>query len=1192
MAVERTPEQEAVVANRGGSLLVSAAAGSGKTRVLVERLLDRILTEGKNMDEFLIITYTRAAASELRARIGGELSQRLRAQPGNAHLREQISRLYQTQISTIHSFCAVLLRQWGHLLDVPGDFALCEEEEAAVLKARTLEQLLESRYEELRPGDPFARLVDILAGGRDDSRLAGIALDLYEKLQSAPDPAAWLERQRTQLELSGVTDAGQTVWGERLLEEAAQTASYWAEQMTHALALCKRDGALEKAYSASLAETVRDLERYALAAGRSWDETAGCVITFPRFGGARGVEDLEAQQRINSIRERCKKAVKALQTSVSGSSGDLLEDMALVRPAMTGLIDLVRDFTDVYGQEKRKRSMLDFSDLEHLAGKLLTDSRGKPTEIARTWGGQYTEIMVDEYQDTNQVQNLIFQAVSDEGRNLFMVGDVKQSIYRFRLADPTIFLKKYRSFPPWTEAEEGGPRLITMSKNFRSRPEVLEAANDLFRNIMSEDLGELAYTDAEALYPGGRFPEGEGYETELHVLDFSEDPLHNEEKQSTAFLEARFAAKQIRAMVTEGFAVSDGEGGLRPLQPDDVAILLRSPKSVRRFYIQALEEQGLGWTAEEGENFFQTTEISAALAWLQIIDNPRQDIPLLAALRSPVCGFTADRLAEIRTRAERDFYDAVLASAELGEEDCRSFLEELELLRGLAREESSYGLLRELYRRLDFLEIFSAMAGGEKRRENLLAFYDLACRFESAGHRGLFSFLLHLDRLQEHGGPRSAASPPGEKQGVRIMSIHASKGLEFPVVFLCGLGRKFNRQDQNKPVLFHPILGLGPRGLDPETMVQFSTVAHAGVSLALKKEMLAEEMRLLYVAMTRAKEKLVMIHTLARGRSELRSLADAVSVPADPRVLAASGSAGQWVILTALARPEAGVLREAAGMGSLPGPAGEFGPPWRIEYHAGAVSQEVRRRRQTDPRNGTGAPDPAEVVRRLTWRYRYEKAAQIPAKVTATQVDSESEEAGVFLLRERGETERLPFHRPDFAQKTLGLTPAQEGTALHTVMQGIRLDRTGSEEAVRSELTRLSEEGFLTRQQADSVEPELVVRFFASEYGKGMRESASLNREYPFSLLVDAVRFYPDAPEGEKVLLQGVIDVWYRDENGITLLDFKSDRVSAGQIRERAEAYRGQLAAYAHALEILTGERVFRRVIWFLRPGRDVLLQD
>lgn len=1191
MAVQRTPEQEAVVKNRGGGLLVSAAAGSGKTRVLVERLLDRILTEGKNVDEFLIITFTRAAADELRERIGKELAEALADQPENDHLRRQTARLYQAQISTIHAFCTVLLRQWGHLLDLPADFALCEEEETQVLMTRALDGVLEARYETIDPEGDFAKLLDILSAGRDDSRLVEIVLDVYSKTQSYPDPVAWLEEQRAVWDLRDVIDAGQTPWGKLLLEETVRTADYWTGQMERACDLAQGDEALEKAYGESLAATCQDLEDLARAAEHSWDEAAQCAVSFPRLKSARGVEDTEAQEQIKSLRARCKKAMEEVAGRFQRTSAGLLADMALVRPAMEGLITLVEDFSEAYRREKEKRNLLDFGDLEHAAVRLLLDSAGQPTELARQWGSRYAEIMVDEYQDTNQVQNTIFRALSDEGRNLFMVGDVKQSIYRFRLADPTIFLEKYRTFLPWNQAEAGEDRKITMSKNFRSRPQVLEAANDLFRNIMSRELGEMDYTEEEALYPGGTFPAGEGYETELHVLDFTQDPAFTEEKENKNLLEARFVARQIGALLSAGFPVSDGKGGQRPVQPDDIAILLRSPGPVRAFYTRALEEQGVNWSAEEGSDFFRTTEISVALSWLQIIDNPRQDIPLLAVLRSPVCGFPADRLAAIRSQGEGDLYTALQAAAEKGMEDCQRFLDDLEALRFQAGEQSSHKLLWELYRRTDLLEIFGAMPDGEKRREHLLAFHALARRFEGSGHKGLFGFLHHLEQVRASGGLRSAAAPAKETGGVKLVSIHRSKGLEYPVVFLCGLGRRFNYGDLQKPVLFHPTLGLGPKGLDNETMVEFPTLARTGVALALKKELMAEEMRLLYVAMTRAKEKLIMTHTLAHGVSDLKKLADGVSCPAEPRVLADQASVGQWIVLTALARPEGAALRRAADCGEGCVASGHFGPAWKIAYHGGAASEEVIQRETDREADRPEVPDPAEILAQLRWRYPHAPAAATPAKVTATQVArEEGGETGVFLLREQTEQAAKPFHRPRFAQGPLGLTAAQRGTALHQVMQSIRLDRTGSVEEVREEIARLESQAYLTGQEARAVSPAAVARFFATDLGQEMRESDSLRREYPFSLLAPAARFYPEAGKGEEILLQGVIDCWFRGKDGLTIVDFKTDRVSGAAVPRRAEVYAGQMAAYAHALETLTGERVCRRILWFLRPNVGVLL--
>ena len=1144
------------------------------------------MQEGRRVDEFLIITFTRAAAEELRSRIAGELNQAVRANPDNAHLRRQTVLLYQTQISTIHAFCTVLLRQFGHLLDVPTDFTLCEDEESQVLMARTLEEVLEARYVDIDPLGEFAQLLDVLSAGRDDSRLAEITLDVFAKIQSYPDPLAWLAEQREALELTGVADAGQTPWGRLLLEEARGSAAYWGERIAYACDLAQGDPALEKAYLGSLTATCQDLQAFAQGAGEGWDAAAKLDIRFPRLGSARNVEDKGAQMEIKNLRDRCKKEAEKLKANFESTSAALLEDMARMKPAMRGLLSLVEDFSAAYQEEKRRRALLDFSDLEHLTVRLLTDQEGRPTELARQWGSCYVEIMVDEYQDTNQVQNTIFDALSQEGKNLFMVGDVKQSIYRFRLADPTIFLEKYRRFAPWTQAKAGEPRYVTMSQNFRSRPQVLEACNDLFRTIMSRDLGEMDYTGAEALYPAGTFPPGEGYETEFHVLDFSQDPAFTEEKQNKHYLEARFVAREIAGLLKSGFQVSDGEGGTRPLRPEDIAILLRSPGPVRHYYTLALEEEMVAWSAEEGGDFFQTTEVSIALSWLQIIDNPRQDIPLLAVLRSPAWGFTGDRLAALR-ETPGDIYTAVTAAAARGEADCLAFLDQLQALRFDAGEQSSHKLLLELYRRTGLLEIVSAMPGGEGRRENLLSLYDLARRFEGSGHKGLFGFLGHLERVRASGGVRQSGSGGQSSEGVKILSIHRSKGLEYPVVFLCGLGRRFNESDLKKTVLFHPKLGLGPKCLDRETMVEFSTLARTGTALALKKELLAEEMRLLYVAMTRAKEKLIMTHALSYGPKDLSALADGVSYPADPRILGRCSSVGQWVLLTALSRPEGTALRRAAGREDLPLPAAPWGPRWRIEYHSGAASQEASRREGSQEVLLPTLP-PEDLLRTLRWQYPYQALSAAPAKITATQLSQEGEEPGVFLLEEREEA--VTFYRPQFAQESLGLTPAQRGTALHTAMQCVRLERTGSAEELGQEISRLLQEGYLSQQEAQAVEVGAMARFFRSPLGRQLKTCQDPHREYPFSLLAPADYFYPGLPQGEQVLLQGVIDCWFEDGEGITLLDFKTDHISAAQAPQRARRYQGQISAYAYALETVLGRPVRRRILCFLFPGCTVEL--
>ena len=1186
MALQLTPNQEAVVNNRGGGLLVSAAAGSGKTRVLVERLLDRVLTEKRDIHEFLIITFTRAAAEELRGRISKELHDRVRKDPENRHLRRQVALLYRTQISTIHAFCTLLLREWGHLLELAPDFTLCESEEAVLLMTKALQEVLEERYESIDPEGDFAKLLDILAAGRDDRPLMEIVLDIYGRMQSHPDPARWMEEQLTLLALEQVSEAGETLWGRMLLEDTRDIADYWARRLSEAVELTLEDAALAP-YTESLQATVDGLQELICAAEAGWDQAARAIdIPFPRLKPIRSCEDPQRKEDIQELRKQCKGAVDTLATRFESSSAGLLRDLGLLRPAMTGLFDLVREFDRRFQQMKRRKSILDFSDLEHKAVALLTDETGAPTAVAGIVGSRFLEIMVDEYQDTNQVQNTIFYAISQEGRNLFLVGDVKQSIYRFRLADPTIFLEKYRRFLPFDTAAQGEERKILLSQNFRSRPQVLEAVNDLFRAVMSRRLGEMDYTEEEALYPGGSFPQGAGYETELHVLDFKTPEEEGEEKSGSQKLEARYIAGEIARLLTEGPPVSDGAGGTRPIEPEDIAILLRSPGTVRHHYVAALQGAGIPCSTEEGEDAFSTTEVSVIYSFLQIIDNPRQDVPLISVLHSPLYGFDGERLARIRTMAEGDFYTALVAAGAAGMEDAKAFLEELALLRFGAGELSSHGLLWRLYQQTNALEIFGRMPGGRQREQNLLAFYELASRFESSGHKGLFPFLFHLSNLREAGGGLLSRQSR-EQRGVKLLSIHRSKGLEYPVVILAGLGKRFNYGDIQKPVLFHSKLGLGPRGVDSSQMVEFQTLPRMAVSLQLKREMMAEEMRLLYVAMTRAKEKLLMVCTLPHGEGELKRLSSGVTLPVDPQQLERCSSVGQWVLLAAMARPEAEVLRKITGR-APPAPGMPLGPDWKIVYHRGIPPERKALslpEEEIEVRQGLFQRE--ELWETLHWRYPYEALAATPAKITATQLpdtsltantDRESYDAG----------EASPFHRPRFATESFGLTAAQRGTAYHTILQSIALERCETLESVQEEISRLVGQRFLTEEEAMGVDPKVLYRFFASELGRELRAIRSLHREYPFSILVSAAEFYPGAPAEEQILLQGVVDCWFETEEGITLVDFKTNQITAEAAREKAEDYRMQMTAYARALEEITGIPVRRRVIWFLHPNLGI----
>lgn len=1186
MAFSLTEEQQAAVDNRGGGLLVSAAAGSGKTRVLVERLLARV-EEGTDVDRFLVITYTKAAAAELRGRIVEELSDRLALRPTDSHLRRQATLVYKAGISTVHAFCAQLLRECGHLLDIDPDFRLCDEGEAGILMLRVLNDVLDERYESMDPEGDFAQLVDTMSAGRDDQRLVQIVLDIRGRVQAHPNPAAWLAEQERTFALEGVTDPVQTPWGELLLTDASGQAAYWRRRMEEARDLCERDANLLANYGDSVAQTAQALQQFEEAAGRGWDEARDLLpIPFPTVGRKKMVDDLAAVERVKAIRTACKKRLEKLGDWFADSGADLLADLRTVYPAMRGLFALVKDFEAAYAAEKARRGLLDFSDLEHMAVKLLVGEDGQPTELARQWSQRYDEIMVDEYQDTNEVQNAIFSALSKDGTNLFMVGDVKQSIYRFRLADPTIFLSKYRTFKPYTQAGEGEERRVILSRNFRSRPEVLEGSNYLFRAIMSVPFGEMEYSDDQALYPGAPFQPDPTYCVELDALDGDIDREEGTEKVSRDLLEARFAARRIRELLDGNFPVSDGQGGTRPVRPSDIVILLRSPNTVLRHYARALGERDILWEAEGGGDFFGSTEISVALSLLQIVDNPRQDVALISVLRSPVYGFSADRLAQIRAASpDTDFYAALAADDGT---DSRAFLAELDDLRFGSGDESCHQLLWHIYDRTNLLGIFGAMGEGETRQGNLLALAELARQFEGAGHKGLFRFLTYLTRLRENGAKLAPPTAGRTSGGVRIMSIHKSKGLEFPVVLLCGLARRLNREDMSRPILFHPKLGVGPKGLDVGRGIEYPTLARMAVARQLEREMMAEELRLLYVAMTRAKEKLILSVALTGGGRDLEKLAGDSGYPVDPQVLLGCQSVGQWVLLAALCRPDGGALRRAAGQ-EVAVPTAPFGPEWDIRFVDGAPLAQTPPHRWTAPAQTTEQEtgDGEALAHRLRWTYPHQEEVAIPSKLTATQLKGRAldEEAAEEAPRS---ARPLSFGRPRFAAEEMGLTAAQQGTALHQVLQYIDFEKAETVEGVQAEIARLVEGQYITPQQGEAVDPAPIAAFFQSDLGQELLSSVSLRREFKFSILEPASRYYSQAGEGEQVLFQGVVDCYYETLEGITVVDFKTDRVTKRSMAERAEHYRPQLEAYSRALEEITGKKVIRRVLWFFALNQSV----
>jgi len=1184
-----TEEQRAVVENRGGSLLVSAAAGSGKTKVLVERLFRYIMEEGRNIDDFLIITYTRAAAAELRSKIAGELSRRLAEQPEDRHLRSQLLRVYQADIRTVDAFCTGLLRENAHLLareeddrGLSPDFRVLDENEARLLRERVLDRTLERFYDAIDEGGQL--LADTLGFGKDDRALAALVLELYEKVQSHAWRSEWLAdngRRWADMAQGGV-DFDETPYAKTLLTGIARRSGHWAVLLASAAQRVEGDEGLSRGYGERFLAAAFGLEQLSKAADWTGAQKALAEVTFPRLATPKGRKDDPDALRMKKLWEGAKEEVKRLNGLLNIDGGEAMEDLAAAAPAMEALVRLTASFSEDYRKEKLRLNAADFSDQEHLALKILTDRDRTPTELGRQVAARYQEILVDEYQDTNEVQNAIFRAVSRDGKNLFTVGDVKQSIYRFRLADPTIFLEKYGRFKPWTEAEEGEERKILLSKNFRSRQEVLDAANFVFSNILSKEMGEMDYGEDEALHFGAEYyPEHPSCDVEFHLIRAQQRRGGSGApavKRLTA--EARFAAARARRLLDEGFLVTEADGTLRPCRPEDIVILMRSPGGRAAAYAAALAEQGIPCALQESGEFFETMEVSTMLSMLEIIDNPRQDVPLIAVLRSPVFGFTPDRLAVIRGAApEGDFYDAAAAD---GGEDCAAFLSALSEFRLLARDLPVCQLLWHVYNTLNVLGVFGAMEDGRRRRENLIALAEYAEKIENSGYRGLFPFITQLRRLIETGRAPQARSA-SESGGVRIMSIHKSKGLEFPVVILADLDHSFSVQDFQTPVLVHPALGLGPVRVDLKRKIKYPTLARKALEETLSRENKAEEQRVLYVAMTRAKEKLILVSAMYFSETRLKRLLPQASCPALPESVAAGHSFADWLLLPLLCRPEAAPLRELADMEAGDLYTGDTAP-WRVEVHEAADYAMVPSTDSSAPEanHGEAAFDPSL----LEFVYPHQAETALPAKLTATQlkgreVDQEIAEEAAAPVTVR------PLTRPRFRQERVGLTAAEGGTATHLVLQYLDFSNLD----VAEQTAELKARRLLTEEQATAVRVTELRRFLCSELAEELRRSPEIKREYPFTVLLDAREVDPSAAEGEEILLQGIVDCCFLQPDGsLAVVDFKTDHVYGEALRERAEQYRPQLTAYSAALERVLEKKVTRRVLYFLLAGEAVEL--
>lgn len=1156
-------QQDAIDARRG-TLLVSAAAGSGKTAVLVQRVIER-LTDPVNpsdADRLLVVTFTKAAAAEMRDRIAAAIGELLTKDPTNRNLQRQQLLLGRAHISTIHSFCSELIKENFYKLPISADFRIVDNSELTLLKHTAIIQVLERNYEQ--SDQAFADLVEAFSSDRDDSRIIQTVEALYEFTRSHPFPQKWLKEKAAMY--CNVQQVARTVWGQSLLQYAKEALDYCISLTNHALILMREDVKILETYEATYQSDLAELHKLKeMITNCSWDEIAGGVdsVNFVRLPTLRGYSEDELKIRVSDCRKQVKETIeKKIAKLFCATEDETKEDLARLSPMVQILCDITNEFTQELSRLKAERKAADFGDLEHWALELLvqeSEDGFERTEVAEKLSQRFDEVMVDEYQDTNEAQDMLFRAISQNEQNLFMVGDVKQSIYSFRQAMPKIFLERRHSFAAYNRQSDIYPAYLVLDKNFRSRTTVTDTINFVFSQIMSEQAGDVAYMGKEQLVPGAQYPAHDQCETVLDLIDLAAVQDETEDETTTT-LESRHIARTIHQMVKEQFLITE-HGEQRPVRFSDFCILLRSANKHAPDYAKELEQCGIPAWADTHNGFFRTTEIAVMLSLLRVIHNPVQDIPLACVLMSPIYGFTVDDMAVMRTNERKQ--PLYLALKKYSEQHAQAvtFLEDLDQYRTMAATMPADRLLHFIYQKSGYLNMVQTMSYGESRLANLQMLMEYAKQFEAAGYHGLSGFIRYIDRLQKQDSDLPAASTMAETaNAVKIMSIHRSKGLEFPICILARCSHPFNREQ--KDALLHPRLGLGVKLRDFETNCRYTTLPREAIALEINREKLSEEMRILYVAMTRAKEKLIMVGSVKNLDKTLTKLAAQLNgeEKQEPFAVNRASSFADWIISCALCHRDGYTLRDRA-MADDSMIIRNATEPWQINLVLPPKADEV----QIEKEVAHGCiPADEELLKnlqaQLDFTYPFAMLTQLPAKVTASELAGKDLQTFESLARPR-------------FMSGFGLTPAERGTALHNFMQFANYKTAG--ENAMAECKRITDKGFLTEEQAKVVDFKKVEAFFQSDIGKRMNQAVWLEKEKRFMVELPLIQVEENLPsnlQNETSVLQGAVDCVFEEDGKLVIVDFKTDHVSNPM--ELWDRYRKQLELYAFAMEQSYGKPV------------------
>jgi ATP-dependent helicase/nuclease subunit A len=1244
-----TVEQQAAIDARDCNLLVAAAAGSGKTAVLVERILQLILKDEAELDRLLVVTFTNAAAGEMRERIGAALMKALDENRGDSrHLRRQMNLLPKASISTLHAFCIRIIRQYFHVINLDPGFRIGDDTECSLIRLDAIDDLFEKEYE--KGSEKFYGLVERFGNNRQDTPLQDLVLRLHGFIQSKPDPERWMEVRVQDFALKE-EEIGASPWYQALLSQIRMDLAGAMDLLQDALALCRKPGG-PMAYEANLLDDLSQLED--LLSLTQHRGLRACCQAYPgiKFKNlkrcGRDVED-SLKEAVQEQRNQAKAIFKNLGDGfLSVGLEHSVEQLNELYPYMQYLCDLVFKFDREYRRQKQERGIIDFNDLEHYALDIL-----KNEEVAEELRSKYSYIFVDEYQDSNLVQETIVNKIARED-NLFLVGDVKQSIYRFRLADPSVFLSRYRASLP----EEGTKnRRIDLNRNFRSRPSILNAVNYLFRNIMSAQFGEMDYDGNAALYPGLNTEDLPDPETELHLVEKAEagkeDPDPDTESLSDIEVEAGIAAQRVQSLVGTELPVPGEKGGqgVRTVDYRDIVVLMRSTVGWAAVFQEVFAAAGIPVYADVNTGYFEALEVKTVIALLKVVDNKCQDIPLLTVLRSPIGGFCADDLIRIRTVSHGRFFWQAATEYAANREDrlsrrLRDFYGNIAQWQMASRYLSMEDFIWKLYTESGYYSYVGAMPGGEQRQANLRILLDRAHQFQQTSIKGLFRFIRFIDKLQNSSGDMGAARILGENENVvRIMSIHKSKGLEFPVVIAAGLGKQFNRMDTNADVLFHKDLGLGPKYVNPETRQTCDTIARSAMKQVIRMESLSEEMRILYVAFTRPKDKLILLGSVR----DLGKAAGNWAKSFTPYSLSRGKCFLDWICPPLIRHPDGSPLRELAGAAETEESLAEDPSVWKVELHdrgeviglarEGAQNKKAMLYRlenpeeylksleeekdskpaEKDTRKDLGKKDATQtdqkdlgdqekdlleesrktVNDRFSWIYPYRCSITVPSKLSVTEIKNMLGLRGAELPGKEDTvvkvlSDPMPslIDHPGFLESSRKFTGAERGTIVHFVLQHLDLSQVDNEEKIRRQISGMVEKELLTQEEAEAVDVGILDSFFCSRTGLRIRNAKGVRREVPFNLRKKASEVMEGMETGDdNLLIQGIMDCVFEENGRWILVDYKTDYVDPrGGVRKLVDRYRVQIDYYTEALEKITGKPVGERILCLLSINQAVSL--